>query len=45
MVYLKTYEGIFDFLKRKPKETDPKKIEINNLCKEYMLIQLQTCVK
>jgi hypothetical protein len=35
MIYLKTYEGIFDFLKKKPKETDPKKIEIINLCRLY----------
>ena len=33
MKYIKTYEGLFDFFKKK--ETDPKKIEIINLCKEY----------
>lgn len=35
MKHLKTYEGIFDIFKKKPKETDPKKIEIINLCKAY----------
>ena len=33
MKYIKTYEGLFDFFKKK--ETDPKKIEIIKLCKEY----------
>jgi len=33
MKYIKTYEGLFDFFKKK--ETDPKKIEIINLCKQY----------
>lgn len=35
MKHLKTYEGIFDIFKRKPKETDAKKIEIIKLCKLY----------
>lgn len=35
MENIKTFEGFFDFLKRKPKETDPKKIEIIKLCKQY----------
>ena len=33
MKYIKTYEGLFDFFKKK--ETDPQKIEIIKLCKEY----------
>ena len=33
MKYIKTYEGLFNFFKKK--ETDPKKIEIIKLCKEY----------
>jgi hypothetical protein len=33
MKHIKTYEGLFDFFKKK--ETDPKKIEIIKLCKEY----------
>jgi hypothetical protein len=33
MKYIKTYEGLFDFFKKK--ETDPKKIEIIKICKEY----------
>ena len=33
MKYIKTYEGLFDFFKKK--ETDPKKVEIIKLCKEY----------
>lgn len=37
MKSIKTYEGFFDFLKRKPKETDPKKREIINLCKHYSI--------
>lgn len=34
MENIKTFEGFFDFLKRN-KETDPKKIEIIKLCKQY----------
>ena len=37
MENIKTFEGFFDFLKRKPKETDPKKIEIIKLCKQYSI--------
>jgi hypothetical protein len=33
MKHIKTYEGLFDLFKKK--ETDPKKIEIIKLCKEY----------
>lgn len=33
MKYIKTHEGLFDFFKKK--ETDPKKIEIIKLCKQY----------
>lgn len=33
MKYIKTYEGLFDFFKKK--ETDPKKIEIIKLCTQY----------
>lgn len=35
MKYIKTYEGLFDFFKKK--ETDPKKIEIIKLCKQYKI--------
>lgn len=37
MKNIKTFEGFFDFLKRKTKETDPKKIEIIKLCKQYSI--------
>lgn len=35
MKSIKTYEGFFDFLKIKPRETDPKKREIIKICKQY----------
>lgn len=35
MKYIKTYEGLFDFFKKKSKETDVKKLNIIKLCKLY----------
>lgn len=37
MKYLKTYESIFDFFKKKTKETDTKKIEIIEFCKIFKI--------
>ena len=38
MKHLKTFEGLFDFFKKKgPVETNPEKIEIHKLCKKYKI--------